>query len=260
MKYSAVDDSGCNLAVAGKAGFALYSGHHKKWKLFGNEVQEQAMMCRGGLLWYRDILVFPCRVQEKHEEIRLYWLQDNLDNSRLLHCLKLLSPVVKVNVYGNYLVVALRDGHITIYHLSRALLPTRGLVVSVSPVHELSMAKTIPQPWANTLISVTPSCIRTEPGIASERGRPIDSIFLNVAGRLLMLQQEPLNPYVEEKEGWSFSHPVCLVQGIEMVWTPTLAEGGRDGPQQHLMESLWLACGASGIKVSGSCDCHVVVM
>ena len=37
-----------------------------------------------------------------------------------------MSPVVKVNVYGNYLIVALRDGHITIYHLTRALLPTGG--------------------------------------------------------------------------------------------------------------------------------------
>ena len=27
------------------------------------------MMCRGGLLWYRDIVVFPCRVQEKYEEV-----------------------------------------------------------------------------------------------------------------------------------------------------------------------------------------------
>ena len=59
-------------------------------------------------------------------QIRFYWLQSNLDNSRVLHILKLLSPVVKVNVYGNYLVVAMRDGHITIYHLSHALLPTRG--------------------------------------------------------------------------------------------------------------------------------------
>ena len=87
-QYAAVDDSGCNLALAGRAGFALHSGLTKKWKLFGNEIQvskiypslspslsprpsqEQSMMCRGGLLWYRDIVVFPCRVQERHEEVQ----------------------------------------------------------------------------------------------------------------------------------------------------------------------------------------------
>ena len=38
-QYSAVDVLGRNLAIAGKAGFVLYSSLHKKWKLFGNEVQ-----------------------------------------------------------------------------------------------------------------------------------------------------------------------------------------------------------------------------
>ena len=34
-----------------------------------HSLQEQSMMCRGGLLWYMDIVVFPCRVQEKYEEV-----------------------------------------------------------------------------------------------------------------------------------------------------------------------------------------------
>lgn len=69
LQYAAVSESGSSLAVAGTAGFALYSLTRKKWKLFGNEVQEQSLICRGGLAWYQDILVFPCRVQEKNEEV-----------------------------------------------------------------------------------------------------------------------------------------------------------------------------------------------
>lgn len=65
-----MSQTGSNLAVAGKAGFALYSSGRRKWKLFGNEVQEQGLICRGGLAWYHDVLVFPCRVQEKSEEVR----------------------------------------------------------------------------------------------------------------------------------------------------------------------------------------------
>ena len=38
-QYAAVDTSGCNITVAGRAGFAIYSGIRKKWKLFGNEIQ-----------------------------------------------------------------------------------------------------------------------------------------------------------------------------------------------------------------------------
>ena len=38
-QYAAVDSLGSSIAVAGLAGFALYSGIRKKWKLFGNEIQ-----------------------------------------------------------------------------------------------------------------------------------------------------------------------------------------------------------------------------
>ena len=38
------------------------------------------------------------------------------------------------------------------------------------------------------------------PGVPGDRRRPIDSILLNVAGRLLMLQQDPVNPYLEDKD------------------------------------------------------------
>ena len=69
-QYAALDSTATNLAVAGKAGFALYSGSRRRWKLFGNEVQEQGLTCRGGLAWYKDIVVFPCRVQERDEEVQ----------------------------------------------------------------------------------------------------------------------------------------------------------------------------------------------
>ena len=64
-----MNSTGTNLVVAGRAGFAIFSGARRKWKLFGNEVQEQSLVCRGGLVWFEDIVVFPCRVQEHHEEV-----------------------------------------------------------------------------------------------------------------------------------------------------------------------------------------------
>ena len=69
LQYAALDSTATNLAVAGKAGFALYSGSRRRWRLFGNEVQEQGLVCRGGLAWYKDVVVFPCRVQERDEVV-----------------------------------------------------------------------------------------------------------------------------------------------------------------------------------------------
>ena len=70
ISYSCVDQDGRCLAVAGKAGVALYSSLNHKWKLFSNEQQEQSVVCRGGLAWWNDIVVFPCVVSCSNVEVR----------------------------------------------------------------------------------------------------------------------------------------------------------------------------------------------
>ena len=69
INYACVDQDGLYLAVAGKAGIALYSSLNRKWKLFSNEQQEQSMVCRGGLAWWNDIVVFPCIVSNSNVEV-----------------------------------------------------------------------------------------------------------------------------------------------------------------------------------------------
>ena len=63
-----MSDNGCNLGMAGRAGFVLTA--RRKWKLFGNEVQEQGLVCRGGMAWFGEVIIFPCRVMDKREEVR----------------------------------------------------------------------------------------------------------------------------------------------------------------------------------------------
>ena len=48
--------------------FLLFLRRSVDYVMLRNQ-QEQGLMCRGGLLWYRDVVVFPCRVQEKYEEV-----------------------------------------------------------------------------------------------------------------------------------------------------------------------------------------------
>ena len=42
-----MDSTATNIAVAGKCGFALYSGAKRKWKLFGNELQVGFVQVQG---------------------------------------------------------------------------------------------------------------------------------------------------------------------------------------------------------------------
>ncbi len=47
-----------------------------------------------------------------------------------------------------------------------------------------------------------------------------------------------------------FSPPVSLAPYVEAIWTPPI-NSGQSMDKDYMMESLWLSCGAHGIKV-----CH----
>ncbi len=64
-------------------------------------------------------------------QVRFYSLHSNLDNSQLLNSLRLTSPVIKLNLHGNHLLLASRDCHVTIYDLSTTVIPNKGTYMYV---------------------------------------------------------------------------------------------------------------------------------
>jgi len=66
--------------------------------------------------------------------------------------------------------------------------------MSVDKVHEVSLASHLPSPWASTLVSITPSNIRTEPAQTTPTMTTptthIGSILLNISGKIMMIQHE----------------------------------------------------------------------
>ena len=156
-----------------------------------------------------------------------------------------------------------------------------------SPSLRLSLSLS-PAPCSSTLSSL-PGAPATPPSSPSSSPAPvINSVVFNLGGKLLMIQKEQSNSYKREQlndaqdldERWLFSQPVCLAGSVEAIWTPptttdhahhhhtqnpiTSSQQSHTQQQQlqqsslssntsaechHLLESLWLACGASGIKV-----------
>ena len=60
LQYSAMDDSGLSIAIAGRTGLAHYSLLKRRWILFGNEAQEKNMVVCGGLIWWRSFICVGC--------------------------------------------------------------------------------------------------------------------------------------------------------------------------------------------------------
>ncbi|KAK6494251.1 RAB6A-GEF complex partner protein 1-like [Huso huso] len=252
IRFAAIDTLGQCVAVAGRFGFAHYSFFTRKWKLFGNITQEQNMVVTGGLVWWNDFIVIACyNLIDQQEELRLYLRSSNLDNA-FANITKLYSETLLINVFRDMVILFRADCSICLYSIERKQGSTNPSA-SIELLQEVSMSRYIPHPAL--VVSVTLTSVRTETGItlkAPQQACAAESIMLNLAGQLIMMQRDRSGPQVREKETTAnqkkllpFCAPVVLAQCVENVWTTCRANKNK----RHLLEALWLACGEAGMKV-----------
>lgn len=252
IRFSAIDKLGQNIAVAGKFGFAHYSLLTKKWKLFGNITQEQNMIVTGGLAWWNDFMVLACyNLSGRQEELRIYLRTSNLDNA-FAHVTKAPIETLLLSVFRDMVVVFRADCSICLYSIERKS-DGSNTTASVQVLQEVSMSRYIPHPFL--VVSVTLTSVSTENGITlkmPQQARDAESIMLNLAGQLIMMQRDRSGPQIREKDNnpsqrklLPFCPPVVLAQSVENVWTTCRANKQK----RHLLEALWLSCGGAGMKV-----------
>ncbi|XP_029108602.1 guanine nucleotide exchange factor subunit RIC1 isoform X2 [Scleropages formosus] len=252
IRFAAIDAPGKCVAVAGRRGFAHYSLYTRKWKLFGNITQEQNMTVTGGLVWWNDFIVVACyNFIDQQEELRLYLRTSNLDNA-FSSITKLHSDTLLLNVFRDMVILFRADCSICLYSIERKQ-ESPNPCASVELLQEVSMSRYIPHP--GLVVSVTLTSVRTETGItlkAPQQACVAESILLNLAGQLIMLQRDRSGPQVRDKETFPsqkkllpFCPPVVLAQCVENVWTTCRTNRKK----RHLLEALWLACGEAGMKV-----------
>ncbi|XP_074850968.1 guanine nucleotide exchange factor subunit RIC1 isoform X2 [Carettochelys insculpta] len=252
IRFSAIDKLGQNVAVVGKFGFAHYSLLTKKWKLFGNITQEQNMIITGGIAWWNDFIVLACyNLSDHQEELRIYLRTSNLDNA-FAHVTKLQAETLLLSVFRDIVILFRADCSICLYSIERRP-DCPNPTASIQVLQEVSMSRYIPHPFL--VVSVTLTSVRTETGISlkmPQQASEAESIMLNLAGQLIMVQRDRSGPQIREKESspnqrklLPFCAPVVLAQSVENVWTTCRANKQK----RHLLEALWLSCGGSGMKV-----------
>ncbi|XP_034458407.1 RAB6A-GEF complex partner protein 1 isoform X2 [Hippoglossus hippoglossus] len=252
IRFAAIDTAGQCMAVAGRRGFAHYSLFTRKWKLFGNITQEQNMTVTGGLAWWKDFVVVACYNHIDHQEqLRLYQRSSNLDNA-FASVTKLHSDTLLLNVFRDMVILFRADCSICLYSIERRN-DGPNPSASVELLQEVSMSRYIPHPAL--VVSVTLTSVRTETGItlkAPQQACMAESIMLNLAGQLIMLQRDRSGPQVRDKETPAnnkkllpFCPPVVLAQCVENVWTTCRSNRKK----RYLLDALWLSCGEAGMKV-----------
>ncbi|CAH1775600.1 unnamed protein product [Owenia fusiformis] len=249
IRYTAIDRTGQCLAVAGKMGVAHYALFSKKWKLFGNETQERDVVVSGGLTWWRDFLCLACyNLLDQRDEIRFYPRGTKLDNT--FSCVtKVPSQVLLLNTFRDMLIILCADCHIMLYSIERkASQPTP--TVEMSKIQEVAIGNFIPHPAA--VVAITLTSLRTEsaPSRHTPETKEAESIILNVAGKLLMFQRDRSGHQILQREGVKhrplpFCAPVMVASTVENMWSTSRSIANKS----HLMEAMWLGCGAQGMKV-----------
>lgn len=233
VRYSAIDQEGQNIAIAGRTGLAHYSMLTRRWKLFGNETQEKDFTVTGGLLWWRDYIILGCySIVDNCDELRLYSKDSKLDNkfAKIIH---LTTPVLLINNLHDQLIIFGSDAQISIWSMKQT---DNAGNVDVVKVQAVDISALCVHPAC--IISVTLTSLRTESG----RGQNInsESMVLNVSGRLLMVQRE-----TRSGDRYTCSMPTVLASCVENVWVPAR----RKADKVHLTEALWLFCGSHGMRV-----------
>uniref|UniRef100_A0A7N6AWC8 Protein RIC1 homolog n=1 Tax=Anabas testudineus TaxID=64144 RepID=A0A7N6AWC8_ANATE len=181
----------------------------------------------------------------------LYQRSSNLDNA-FASVTKLHSDTLLLNVFRDMVILFRADCSICLYSLERRN-DSPNPSAHVELLQEVSMSRYIPHPAL--VVSVTLTSVRTETGItlkAPQQACMAESIMLNLAGQLIMLQRDRSGPQVREKETPAnnkkllpFCPPVVLAQCVENVWTTCRSNRKK----RHLLEALWLSCGEAGMKV-----------
>ncbi|KZT74904.1 RIC1-domain-containing protein [Daedalea quercina L-15889] len=181
IRYSALSADGRLIAVAGRRGLAHYSTTSGRWKLFSDDLQENAFMVKGGLLWFHHVLIAAVDVANAYQ-IRLYSRDLELSNQNVLHREVLTSPVVVLSLVDNSLLVYTADN--TLYHY--LIIPTSE-TIKLHQCGSISFAGVISAPGAVRSLSWM------VPNAQKQLGDPVDdlavaTVLMIVGGKLVLLR------------------------------------------------------------------------
>ncbi|KAI0047802.1 RIC1-domain-containing protein [Auriscalpium vulgare] len=113
VRFSSISADGRLIAIAGRRGICHYSSTSGRWKQFADELQEQAFVVKGGILWFHHVLIAAVEVARSWQ-IRLYSRDLELSNKNVLHRELLSAPVVIMSLVENSLLVYTLDN--TLHH------------------------------------------------------------------------------------------------------------------------------------------------
>nr|XP_039247994.1 guanine nucleotide exchange factor subunit RIC1-like [Styela clava] len=252
IRFSSIDKTGKLLAIAGNFGIAHYSLITRKWKLFGNIMQEKDMVVTGGLTWWDGLIIVACyNLVETQDEIRIYPHNTNLDNV-FSYVKRVNSQVLVINVYLDMVIIFDSTYHIKIYNIKKED-KVEYSSASLTLLKEISMQRYVPYP--SLVVSVMMASLHMESSGRKQQQHSVNSqqetevLIINVAGRLLLLQHSQDEGSIKSKstgkQEMTFQPPIVLASSVENIW----ASEYKNNQKVHLTDAVWFSCGSAGVRV-----------
>ncbi|KAF4605560.1 hypothetical protein EYR40_004346 [Pleurotus pulmonarius] len=219
IRYSALSSDGRLIAIAGRRGLIHYSSTSGRWKTYADELQEQAFIVRGGLLWFHHVLIAAVEIASSYQ-IRLYSRDLELSNQNILYRETLPAHVVILSLVDNSLLVYCADN--TLLHY---------LIVPTADTIKLHLCGSI---TFNGIIAV-PSAVRMLswmiPTAQKQLGDPVfdlsvATVLMMVGGQLVLLRPRKTADHEVKYDMQIFA------DRIEFCWTHLRGIGA-------LENSLW---------------------
>lgn len=244
VMHVTANDDGSYLAIAGRRGVILYNLRLKKWRVFGDVMQERAVQCTG-LLWLGKIVVI-CSHREATDsyELSLY-PRYHLDESSLLFRQQLPAKPLALDSWQDYILVATPPFEVRVFHMSLdgELSPLKHPSVQLRTVRELSLMSArrpivsmrfVPRSGEEEWdASHQPGLMGTSPITDVVRRQPTRCMILRTDGDLSLLDLDS-----------GSERP--LVSGVEHFWITK----GRPREEAALIEEVpWWAYGHRGMQV-----------
>lgn len=149
LLHVSASKDGTHLAMAGQRGLIIYDFRSKKWRVFGDVMQEQRISCRG-LLWLGKIVVI-CNYNSTSKLFELcFYPRYHLDESSLLCRKVLLDRPIVMDIWQDYILVTYPPFDVQVFQakLSGKLNTTKTPILQLVTARELSIMTAKKQPVA----------------------------------------------------------------------------------------------------------------
>ncbi|XGW08300.1 hypothetical protein V3C99_010982 [Haemonchus contortus] len=248
IRFAAVDrDSAKHLVVAGLRGLAHCSLPGGRWKIFGNESQELSLMVTGGVLIWGGTVGAACYdLDSCREQLRFYPLNKKLDN-RFASMIELECRVIMMSLRSDALVTFDIEGRIIMHRLMRNEESGSDLVkITVDRIAEIRVGDLVTHPACLVSIHLTQLSLDSS---ASSFFPGVDTVLVNVSGRLLTLNPHKALKDVEPNEPFQLNQPIMVASFVEQVWHCRALTAREPPGLPHLLNALWINCGSRGMRV-----------